>query len=528
MKFEGRYVWKQLGRRQDGVYYLSIFLYDTGFGPISDGQYVKFTVNGQPISIMEGNLTYDGCAPIKNDAEKGCSGRYVSCVYNYPIDTKDVRNRYGGSLVLKASSEGVMTSPCSYKRHAVYVKYELNYGNGQPTPSPTLHPTQSPTKGDTTIVNGLQFDMNKLNVWNLIQISFSVGVVLGAGAVYLCKLREKSKQAYQHPLPYAVFNLGMLGMELTSMIFLLLELFKFGYEGSGSTIIIVRFVEMLFGIIIAICVYFPPSHSFLKTFMDFSQYLDWDHMIAESKVYFIISTMTIVDLTFVVFLPWKNSRFATLSKGFPNLVLFWVVQASSLVAAVASYGVQIYFLSTTSFRLDRDLIFIVNLILLSLKLLLITVDFFYKTKVLRTAPTSLEKGGKHFENDACDVESADASNGEIVYQSNPMMENDVDKEEQESSHPLLATTLKRMQAQLSHLELEMSTMKAETENIETVVTDVGEETNLLRSQVESLEHTMYSYLPQDSTTVHTSSLIPRPQDSPKGPPEVITELEEGD
>ena len=90
-----------------------------------------------------------------------------------------------------------------------------------------------------------------------------------------------------------------------------------------------------------------------------------------------------------------------------------------------------------------------------------------------------------------------------------MMENDVDKEEQESSHLLLATTLKRMQAQLSHLELEMSTMKAETENIETkmetkmdtIITDVGEETNLLRSQVETLEHTMYSYLPpQDSTT----------------------------
>ena len=45
LKFEGRYLWDQLGVKYD-VYYLSVFVYDTGFGPVSDGQYVKFFVNG--------------------------------------------------------------------------------------------------------------------------------------------------------------------------------------------------------------------------------------------------------------------------------------------------------------------------------------------------------------------------------------------------------------------------------------------------------------------------------------------------
>ena len=95
----------------------------------------------------------DGCAPIKSASEKGCSGRYVSCIYNYPVYPRDIRAEYGGSILIEAESQGVMTSPCSHKGHAVYVKYAISGVNGQPTPLPTLHPTQF-LQRDTTIVNG--------------------------------------------------------------------------------------------------------------------------------------------------------------------------------------------------------------------------------------------------------------------------------------------------------------------------------------------------------------------------------------
>jgi FtsZ-binding cell division protein ZapB len=236
--------------------------------------------------------------------------------------------------------------------------------------------------------------------------------------------------------------------------------------------------------------------------MDFSQYLDWDHMIAESKVYFVVSALSVVDLTFVVFLPWKNSRFATLSKGFPNLVLFRLVQVSLLVTSAVSFVIQLIYLSTATFVLERDLMFIINSILMSIKLLLITIEFFYKNHVLRSAPTVLSDSDPYGEKDANDVESTPGTleeNG-IVYTSNPMMESRP-KPDDEENKPLLGLTVKRMQGQLGDLELEMSTVRAETdsmetkvegvetkvEGMETKVEGVDEETRLLRSQIGTLE-----------------------------------------
>ena len=259
----------------------------------------------------------------------GCKKKgYVYCMYNYEIPRESLRSVFGGSIFINATSRGVVASACpSPSGHEIYVKYELTGGRYQATPTPTMAPTQEPTKA-TTQVNGLQLDINKLDVWKILQIAVAVGMILAAGAFYLCKLREKSKEAYQHPLPYAVTNLGMLGVELTSLLFLLIELYRYGYRDSGSALVAFRFMKMVVGLVIVNGVYFPPSQSFLKSFMDFSPYIDWDHMIAESKVYLVVSVLSAVDLTFVVFLPWKNSRFATLSKGFPNLVLFRLVQGS--------------------------------------------------------------------------------------------------------------------------------------------------------------------------------------------------------
>jgi alpha-tubulin suppressor-like RCC1 family protein len=488
---------RQIGR-QFSTYYLSIFIYDTGFGPVEAGQYLTFDVNGQSIMDNRNALAREPlkCAPVKETGDRCKMKGYAYCIYNYEIPAERLKNVFGGSLFLNATSQGVVASACpSPSGHEIYVKYELTGGKYQATPTPTMSPTQEPTKA-TTQVNGLQLDLNKLNVWNLLQIAFAAGVLLGGGAVYLCKLREKSKEAYQHPMPYAVINLGMLGVELTSMIFLLVELFRYGYGESGGALVGFRFMKMVIGVLIVSGVYFPPSQSFLKSFMDFSPYLDWDHMIAESKVYFVVSAMSVVDLTFVVFLPWKNSRFATLSKGFPNLVLFRLVQVSLLVTSIVSFAIQLSYLSTATFVLERDLMFIINLILLSIKLLLITLEFFYKNHVLGATPTVLDDSGDDKgSSNTHDVESAD--NSEIFYQENPMLHNDPIPVDEENK-PLLEKSVKRMQGKLSSLELEMSTVKAETDSmetkvegvetkvagVETKVEGVDEETRLLKSQME--------------------------------------------
>ena len=338
-------------------------------------------------------------------------------------------------------------------------------------------------KATTTIVNGLQFDINKLDVWNLLQISFATAVLLAGGAVYLCKLREKSKEAYQHPMPYAVVNLGMLGMELTSMIFLLIELYRYGYGSSGGALVAFRFMKMFIGVLIVVGVYSPPSHPTLKSLIDFSPYLDQDHMIAESKVYFAISGLSVVDLTFVVFLPWKNSRFATLSKGFPNLVLFRLVQISLLLTAIVSFLIQLTYLSTTTFVLERDLMFIVNLILLAIKLALITLEFFYKNHVLGSATTALdepENTKEQSNNKDAGEESDDGvelgcisgqqNRSSVFVGVNPLHEDPLDDVEdiEIESQPLL----RRMKKMESTVEQEGRAVRAKVDNVETKVDNV--------------------------------------------------------
>ena len=153
------------------------------------------------------------------------------------------------------------------------------------------------------MVNGLELNVNKLNIWQLLQISIGVGVALGAGAVYLCKLRDKSDKVYKHPMPFAVVCLGMLGMELTSMGFLIYNLFKYGYSSSGGALLAFRFLKMCIGGVLLIGTFRPPSNGRLRTVFDFGKYLDEDHFVSESKVYFVVAFMCMIDLTFVVFLP---------------------------------------------------------------------------------------------------------------------------------------------------------------------------------------------------------------------------------
>merc|ERR1711998_489350 len=115
---------------------------------------------------------------------------------------------------------------------------------------------------------------------------------------------------------------------------------------------------------------------------------------------------------------WKDSKFATLSKGFPNIFVFRIVQISLILTAVISFCIQLSYFVSTPFSVERDLMFVLNILLLGIKVILIMVEFIYKNSKLGEAPTSLDKvdaGG--------DVElgSAESENG-IVYQHNPMME----------------------------------------------------------------------------------------------------------
>ena len=155
--------------------------------------------------------------------------------------------------------------------------------------------------------------------------------------------------------------------------------------------------------------------------LDYGKYLDEDHFVSESKVYFCVAFMCLIDLTFVVFLPWKDSKFAMLSKGFPNIIVFRTVQVSLILTAVISFCIQLSYLVSTTFSVKRDLMFVLNIILLGIKVILIVVEFGYKNSKLGEAPTSLDKDDEQ----AGDVELGTVhpeNEDEIVYHHNPMIQ----------------------------------------------------------------------------------------------------------
>merc|ERR1711871_1896881 len=361
---------------------------------------------------MNGTLEDLFCAPVTTVGES-CRRKdeFAPCVYNIPIHRDHLLNEEGGTVNIIAESQGVVSSACPYDDSVIYVKYVLS-GLSQDTPSPTLHPTFQPTKDATNVVNGLELNVNDLDIWQLLQISIGVGVALGAGAVYLCKLREKSDKVYKHPMPFAVVCLDMLGMELTSMVFLIANLFKYGYGSSGGALLGFRFLKMCIGGLLLLGTFRTPSSGPLRAVLDFKEYLDQDHFVSESRAYFVVAFMCLIDLTFVVFLPWKDSKFATLSKGFPNIFVFRIVQVSLILTAVISFCIQLSYLVSTPFSVERDLMFVLNILLLGIKVILIMVEFRYKSSKLGEAPTSLdkvdEKGG--------DVElgSTDAANKDDI------------------------------------------------------------------------------------------------------------------
>ena len=152
----------------------------------------------------------------------------------------------------------------------------------------------------------------------------------------------------------------------------------------------------------------------------------------ESKVYFAVAFLCLIDLTFVVFLPWNDSRFATLSKGFPNIVVFRVVSLSLVLTAIISFIIQVSYLSTTTFSVERDLMFLMNIFLLGIKVILILLEFIYKNGKLGKTSTSIDEESSSQGDMEMGIQQPSGEE-QIVYHHNPM----INSENSEEKQPLL-------------------------------------------------------------------------------------------
>ena len=387
--FSAEHEFHNIGHLYDR-YYLSLFVYDTGFGPVELGQYVKFYVNDEVVKVERNeSLVTLQCAPVVSTTEKRCAKReepFRPCAFNVDV-TRYVKARVGGSLKIEVRSYGVVSSACPYfgttsmdsqsNSGVVFTKYVLS-ALAQETPVPTFSPTPAPSNGAVSVYQGFQMDFNKLNVWQLLQISLAVGLSMGVLAAVLCNIRKKAEETvYQHPLLGCIFKISMLGAELTSMIFLIIKLTQSDYSASGIALGVLRLIQCAISGLIVLCVFHP---TFRKWGM-VTDTLDFEHMATEFKPYILVAVLCFVDVGFVALLPWKNSKFANISKGFPSIWVWQSVEGTSIASILISIGCQIPYLQGTSYS-DEDILFILNLFLLTVKLLGMLSEHYFKRSVL--------------------------------------------------------------------------------------------------------------------------------------------------
>tara|TARA_A100001035_G_C27664909_1_gene445577 strand:- start:456 stop:872 length:417 start_codon:yes stop_codon:yes gene_type:complete len=92
-----------------------------------------------------------------------------------------------------------------------------------------------------------------------------------------------------------------------------------------------------------------------------------------------------------------------------------------------SFFVQVSYLATTPFSVQRDLMFVMNITLLAIKLVLILLEYVYKSSKLSETMTAIEtkKDGDvelaSFDGSKTDDDGGDTScPTEMVFESNPM------------------------------------------------------------------------------------------------------------
>jgi hypothetical protein len=212
----------------------------------------------------------------------------------------------------------------------------------------------------------------------------------------------------------------MLGGEIVTMLFLIFTLFQFDHSGAGLVITIFRFLQMSVGCYFLLGLYGSEQ---MKEKLGLCSLVATDHMVQESKVYTAVSLFMIIDSAYVVFLPWKASQFGELSKGYPNMHVFTVTAASVILQCFVSICAQAPFLAGASFDMTRDFMSVVNIIILSIKIIAFGSEFVMKRSLLLKKTTAVDEeheaveGGKGKKGSASDD---GGESGEVGWTENPM------------------------------------------------------------------------------------------------------------
>lgn len=401
-----------LGTAGQQAWYLTLSVYGTGFGPSTSGQYLHFLVNDAVLDEFAGVPLQ--CAPIAPTEPvvygtaagssssssaptaaatpappEGCTAAFVQCSANIDV-TDRILSEQGGSIKLGTRSYGVLSSPCPYgglSGNVVYVKYELS-ASPQPTTAPSATPTQKSTSQQGTLTAGKQ---NKLGLkgWEQLQVVLAMGVVLAGLGVAVAKSSEADKTGHHHSLLYSAVCWGALGTELASLWTVVVIFFSHGFSDLGSSLTVFLLIRMAVGGYVA----WEASSGSFYNHLRLGPYLSAGNGSGNGAVYPLVTALTVLDPAFAAFYPWKDSQLIRWTRGYPNNVVYSLVQTTTVVLACIFLAIQISYLGSGggAFSAERDLVVVLCTVLLGVRVLVILTGCFYKRDV-SALPSAATRG----------------------------------------------------------------------------------------------------------------------------------------
>jgi hypothetical protein len=362
---------------------LGMDIYKTGFGPTTT-QFVQLT-------DKERTVIGDKCAPscCAGEAECGVSPWY-SCFANVDV-TGLVRDSSGGSLSLLLRSHGVLASSCPYveaasqEEEVIYARLTVSYAS-QPTHAPTYVPTplsENPKyldSGDLEVTIGVEWATNIAAVCTLVFAAY--GAFLGNTR------RKKKSKAVSLNLARAAVQMGSIGGEFVSMVFFVNRLYVADggrWRAYAISFVVLKMVDVVYTLYFFSYVYGSKERQAQAAF---TSKLDVEHLALFSKSYAGVNLAMAIDVSAVVYLPFKKSKFSRATLGFPTLRVYRECSAITIFTSVVTIAMQVPFLSSQKSTSVQNLFFYVSLALASLKFVLSAVS--YATKASQAAHISDE------------------------------------------------------------------------------------------------------------------------------------------
>ena len=389
--YEGRHLFDNLGhllveqQPEGGRVYLKLDIYATGFGPKSTqfSQLSVLTDSGERVSVGP-KCAPNACAPLGGAASEDPTSWY-NCFTNVDV-TEYVQPSLGGSLLVSVRTLGVLASACPFvddqkKESNVYLRMSLGY-SAVPTPVPTAAPTDISQHPKFLEKSDLEVNIGVEWATNITVLAFALFAVLG---IYLgVARRKKGSKAVSLNLARAGVELGAVGAEFVSMIFLLDQLFVADggqWRGLAGAFIGLRMVDVVYTAYFFYYLYGTPERQADQPFV---KQIDHVHMAKWSKAYSIVVFLMMIDVSTVVYLPWYQSPFSTMTFGFPNLKMYRECSAITLFTALATIACQVPYLAAQKETSLGNLFFYLSLSISCVKLAISGLSYITKATIAST------------------------------------------------------------------------------------------------------------------------------------------------